>query len=632
MGVRTSGCAFLLPMLASALLGQTTTAIELSAANYGGCDPTGASDSTACLMRALTDASAKGLRLHVPFGRYKLTPGFTTGLILSGPLNVVADTGTVFDFSASSSTSDSLKIGGAEPTLKAELTADAAVTSRTVTSSLAPSLHPGDIVLMTTAPYAATHPEDCSAFFDCNLPQGYKGEMVEVQSISGNTITLQAGLYDSYAAAQTTIEKMNLPEITMAHITFVGNAGVPSAGLFIQYARNLILDDVNFVGYQERSLNLLYIFQGLYTNGHIDGMLSVATKTNYGIMIASSQSFSVTNSYLMGGRAGVDIGGREPTREVVIGPGNTIGNLAASASMSVDFHGDSEMISVMDNAILNGIDVAGKNTMIHHNRIYGPSASQICVDLEPEISGDFFQVVNNTLNGCAMGIRFLSYSPKPIAVADVLIAQNDIHATGNSAIFPQGHEGTSASIGTLRLIDNDVSGALFALRVNNGGGGAFGIGSIQMRGGTYSARNAVVTFDQALSPKPDLTVSGATLELPGGAASPTGIASVTGTLNSLLVDEGTKIVADNPADHALALNTVVAADVKVEQARVVNATYPSGAVSVSAAAFTWADTELIASADPSTWRVSSSNVLYVPAVGFAGGYPPGAPHPTAPPK
>ncbi len=217
-------------------------------------------------------------------------------------------------------------------------------------------------------------------------------------------------------------------------------------------------------------------------------------------------------------------------------------------------------------------------------------------------------------------------------MADVLIAQNDIHATGKSAIFPQGHEGTSASIGTLRLIDNDVSGALFALRVNNGGGGAFGIGSIQMRGGTYSARNAVVTFDQALSPKPDLTVSGATLELPGGAASPTGIASVTGTLNSLLVDEGTKIVADNPADHALALNTVVAADVKVEQARVVNATYPSGAVSVSAAAFTWADTELIASADPSTWRVSSSNVLYVPAVGFAGGYPPGAPHPTAPPK
>jgi hypothetical protein len=624
--------ALLLAVIATALLAQTPAPVELTTANYGGCDPTGASDSTACLMRALTDASAKGFRLQVPFGHYKLTPRFTTGLILSGPLNVVADTGTIFDFSASTSTSFSLKVGGADPTPAAALGADAAATSRTLTSSLASSLNPGDIILITTAPYASTHTSDCSAFFDCLLPQGYKGEMVEVEGTSGTTIALQAGLYDSYGAAQTTLVKMNLPSISMSHITFVGNTATASAGLFIEYARNLILDDVNFVGYQERSLYTSYIFHGLYTNSHIDGMLSVATGTNYGIMIASSQSFNVTNSYLMGGRAGVDIGGREPNRQIVIGPGNTIGNLASSAAMSVDFHGDSEMVSVMDNTILNGVDVGGKNTMVHHNRIYGPTASQICVDLDPDISGNFFQVTNNTLNGCPTGIRFVSYSPQPITVADVLIAQNDIHATGNAGILPQGHTGSSSSIGALRLIDNDVSGALFALRVNNGGGGAFGIGSIQIRGGTYSGRNAVLVFDQELSPKPDLTVSGAILELPaGGAPSPAGITSVAGTLNSLFL-EGTKIVADDPAGKALALNVVAAADVKVAQSRVVNATYASGAVSVTAAVFTWNDTELIGSADPATWRISSPNQSFVPAVGFAGGYPPGAPRSTASPR
>ena len=299
------------------------------------CTPTGSNDTTVVNAALATFDAAGGGVLRVNDDGWVFTG--STGLALtstSNPLHLMADPGTVFDFTGSTATT-ALTLGGALGT-SAALGADAAKGARTITCAL--SVSAGDVIQLQSS----------AVFADSNV----KGEMVEVQSSAAGVITLKSSLWDSYTSATTTVYKLTAPRVSVSGLTILRNSD--HAGLTVQYARDVLLDNVRVEGSRERGVYLNTVYGGVVRNCHGRDFWYSGTGTSYGLSVASSQHIMEIGNDFRGGRHAITHGGTYPCRDIQV-IGGTFDNYHQSSQAAVDFHPNCENVRMVGVTSLNGV-------------------------------------------------------------------------------------------------------------------------------------------------------------------------------------------------------------------------------------------------------------------------------------
>src|SRR5262245_22271973 len=162
---------------------------------------TSTTDYTSAFQAAF-DAMPDGETLYIPRGTYPVSG--STALTSSKSLTIVCEPGAVIDATAMTVPQGFplFEFLGSMESWTA-LAADAATGAQqlSVDASLAVSLDKGDLLRLTT-----DRAMGGSGATWRGLGSSYwKGEIVEVVSVSGTSVTLKSALYDGYLAAETRV-------------------------------------------------------------------------------------------------------------------------------------------------------------------------------------------------------------------------------------------------------------------------------------------------------------------------------------------------------------------------------------------------------------------------------------------
>jgi hypothetical protein len=255
----------------------------------------GATDDTAAILAATT--AAAGSPVIFPAGTYVIA---TSVSYLAAVSSIVwIGHGTVILDGSTSTVQQLITLGGTLGT-PVQLTASP-VKGDVTFSATGHGLVKGDLAyLVSTDSFSAA-----SAFF-------VKGEMAEVEAVSGAVVTLRTALYDGYTAATTTVAKMNAPRVEIQGIKVVRNSN--HEGLEIKYARDLYLRNVRVSGARYSSLDLWNCIGGVVENCGSDDAWYTASGTSYGLAVNSCQGLTVVGGTYYGGRHAIAHGGTTPVR------------------------------------------------------------------------------------------------------------------------------------------------------------------------------------------------------------------------------------------------------------------------------------------------------------------------------
>lgn len=395
-------------------------------------------DDTGRFQRALDDM-ANGGTLLLSKATYIINGSLSA--VFNVGVNITAIPGTIID--GSNSTSVNLITLGGNRKESSSLSADSVKNTKTIQTSL--SLAEGDIILITS-----------TDLFNSTRAYYYKGEMAEVESVSGTTVTLKGTLYDNYAASTTTVHKLNIPKISVSNLTIKRNSN--HAGLKISYAKDIDIHNLSISGARERGIEVGYIYGGDIRNCYVTDCYYAGTGTSYGLAIISSQSLNITGGKYLGGRHGITHGGNEPVRDIII-DGATVGNHSSSSSGSLDVHGNCEFITIRNNLILNGVELSGVNIKLKDNQIKSVTNYQGIL-WWGEKSGDYIEITDNVITTTVLTSSGIYIEPtvSNITLKTVKIKDNFINSPKHGVqISPQSASATNFIINKLDMADNEIT-------------------------------------------------------------------------------------------------------------------------------------------------------------------------------
>jgi len=207
----------------------------VSVKDYGAVG-NGTTDDTAAIQRAV-QAMATGGTLLFPAGTYKVTSAiaatFNNGVVVR-----ISGYGAKIDGTSLAGTTPGdttlMTLGGARLAGVA-LGADVSKYATSLTTSPAITASTNDIALITS-----------TDLWNPTRPQYYKGEFIELRSISGTTLGTQAPLYDSYTAATTTVYALSMPTVVVEGLELEMNAN--QIALNVLYCRNPAIRNVKIHG------------------------------------------------------------------------------------------------------------------------------------------------------------------------------------------------------------------------------------------------------------------------------------------------------------------------------------------------------------------------------------------------
>jgi hypothetical protein len=429
-------------------------------------------DDSQAIMDAIRAVdNAGGGIVHIPGGTYQLT---SVNVAVTHPISIIGEPGTVLD--GKQSTKQYLfNIEGTREE-SAPLLVDAAKNEKTIQAVL--SVKPGDVVLF--------HSDD---LFNPARNYYYRGEMAEVESVSGNKITFKQGLFDSYRSSSTVIYKLNMPKIRITGLKIIRDSN--HAGLTINYAKDLHLSNIEVSGARERGIGVSYIYGGTIENIEISDCWYEGSGTSYGLSIASSQHLTVQDSWLHGGRHGISLGGWEPARDILITK-NIIDNYTDSRVGAFNTHENIEYITVSENRILNGVSTAGdhlvyednkielrtdcpgiivkqnwnsEQLVFRNNQITSPSYGILLETYLPSLEVKELIVEGNTIrsDSAGIGIKPRLKTAKNTKIKNIIIRNNDIESTKDSTISIPPQEGT-----TIVVENMEIDGGTYQSLYNKG--------------------------------------------------------------------------------------------------------------------------------------------------------------------
>lgn len=292
--------------------------VDPSASAYGlSTSGTEANNATA-LGNAATDAVSAGLPLLMPIGEFPLAG------------NVTLPSGILLDGKGSDRSVFTRTTGGSTPTLKVTgtlgtqtpLSADAAVDSRTVTTTTNPGLAAGDLVRLYSTRVVGTS----------SGAVGY--ELARVASVSGTgpyTVTLQGALMHAFA----TVDSATIAKVTpcTAKLTGFGirvSGGLDARGITVTYGKDVVVGDYATGGYATWGVDFAACIDSTVDTARIDDPSNLGGGFGYGVLFRQG-----TRDSLMEGITGH--GNRHMTIMTEAASRNTVRRSTGRNSPSGDF-------------------------------------------------------------------------------------------------------------------------------------------------------------------------------------------------------------------------------------------------------------------------------------------------------
>jgi hypothetical protein len=439
----------------------------------------GQTDDTQAIQNALNALITNGGgTLVFPTGTYKVNGSLSAMVTSLSPLElrIIGHPGTVIDGTASTSKTF-FYVGGSRVGTSIPLSANVTQGSSSINLATPINANPGDILLITS-----------TDLWNPTRTYYYKGEMVQVDSVSGTTVNLKSQLFDSYNASTTVVYQLAMPKVHIEGLSIRRNSN--DNGLDVQYARDLYLSEVKITGARDAAINLWYIFGGLVQNNYVTDCYYNGSGTSYGIAVNSSQHLKTMSNRIFGGRHAITHGGQEPNREIVC-ESNFLDNVHSTGVACLDFHGNCEFCTVVNNNLLNGFQYSGRNLRARNNTIYADTVTGMA--WIGEMGGEYLEFDGNTVivnpaNTNGVGLQ-LKPNATNITVSTVKISNNVIRAYYQGIVmFPFSASITGCSFGNVLLTDNDVrTQTNNALNVHAYGSTYIAIDSFTVKGGWYEA-------------------------------------------------------------------------------------------------------------------------------------------------
>lgn len=441
-------------------------------------------DSTSTGLKNALFNVPDGGTLKIPKGTYTFTD--LVNRTLTQGITIVGEKGTVIDMSTNTNMTP-LMFNGTRGT-SSPLVADATQYSNTFQSNI--SCNPGDVLLITS-----------TDLWDSTRSYYYKGEMVEVDSVSSGTITIRGFLTDSYSAATTTVYLLTMPKIVIKDITIKRNSN--QMGLYIQYAKNVVLENVSCTGARERCLWVDYCFGGEINNCYASDCWYSGSATSYGLTISSCQSINVNGGKYLGGRHGLTLTGAEPNRYINL-YGVTVGNYAPALTSALDCHGNTEFINVNDCTILNGLLFEGTNYTIKNNRIISSTynTTGLAIHTECPSKNGYLTIENNyitCLDSTSTGIDIQAIVAN-VTYKEIIVRDNKVKSsTQGLSLNPKDSTCTGFTIEVVTIENNDiVCDTARAILISNQSSTYTHIDKLTIDGGKYLSntyRSLLISLD-----------------------------------------------------------------------------------------------------------------------------------------
>ena len=286
-------------------------------------------DDTNALIAALNS----GKTVVIGKGTYRINGSVV--YTSPNPISVVAEKGAVLDATGSSA-STVLTLGGSRGTTAYTLTSAANVGEKSIVSVI-PGVAVGDILLLTTV---NASPVD---LWSTERSDFYRGETVEVESITGATLTLKSQLNDTYAVSKTTVYKLTMPTVSVQNLEIRRNGN--TSGLAISYAKDLVVSGCRISGARDRAFNLSYIHSGVFSNNHSTDNWYTGSATSYALSVGTAQDLTIRENRLHGGRHAMFLRGLEPSRRISL-VGNVLDNYHSSGLYALHIGGNCEHVSI----------------------------------------------------------------------------------------------------------------------------------------------------------------------------------------------------------------------------------------------------------------------------------------------
>jgi hypothetical protein len=238
-----------------------------------------------------------------------------------------------------------------------------------VNPTLASSLSSGDLIFISTDPSKGGSGSDTWN----GLNDIYKGEFIEVRSVSGSTVNLMNPLLDDYIADNTVAAKISTITGGLKNFKARGSSLASSALFTIRYARNYEINNSHLSNFGTSGA-IFYFSYNVKVNNISSSGYFASRGTGMPLDFATCQTVSISNSKLMGGFQALNCGGAnpglEPTRNVFIGPGNTIINNVDESKRAVCKHSNVEQVRIFGNTLYGGVDLGTFNESLEDNDIY----------------------------------------------------------------------------------------------------------------------------------------------------------------------------------------------------------------------------------------------------------------------
>jgi hypothetical protein len=230
----------------------------------------------------------------------------------------------------------------------------------------APSLSVGDVIVIY-------NPANSS--WSSSRDYYRAGEFNRVAEVSGNTVTLDQPLFDSYDTADVDLYRLDssttckLSDFSLIGLADTGNT---VSGIVLYNAVDSVVERVTITNCSYASLSVENSYNVDVNDCRIEEDKISSLGLDYGIVIGNSHDVRVNGGYFHAGRHAVSIGGGGnvgdvPNRLIEI-VGATIQN-SNNNICAADIHGNAEWVSYRDCKIFGGIDFGGDNVTIERNYI-----------------------------------------------------------------------------------------------------------------------------------------------------------------------------------------------------------------------------------------------------------------------
>jgi small subunit ribosomal protein S15 len=298
-----------------------------------------------------------------------------------------------------------------------------------------------------------------------------KGEFHIIKSKTGNQITLEDGLWDSYLTTDsslvTLIQSKN--NIKISGGKFIGGgSGKSHNGINLELVKNGYIENAEFENFENRAVRV-------YLSNNIDIEKLTVHKSNqvglgYGVSVNSSQWVNVTNSSFYYNRHGFASGGS------VYGPARFVkvlgNNFYGTTNAGIDSHPSVQFINFSNNTVTNsggtsdadGIIVQGKDAIIEGNIIKNSKRHGIAI--QSSVSSSTYTIANNQiLDSQDMGIVVSAIDLS--SIIGLSISNNQIQDPASYGIYIASLPGDISRININNNIIRDASRGI-VLHANTG--------------------------------------------------------------------------------------------------------------------------------------------------------------------